>query len=61
VGVAVLFPGAEARMMHVGQRAAFVLVGGEVRLEPPPLRRGSLAASWHLLAVAVEGDYVPLA
>jgi hypothetical protein len=28
VGAAVLFPGAEARMMHVGQRAPFVLVGG---------------------------------
>src|SRR3712207_3691351 len=46
-------------MVHVGQRAGFVLVGGEVRLEPPPLRRGSLTASWHLLAVAVEGDEVP--
>jgi hypothetical protein len=38
VGVAVLFPGAEARMMHVGQRAPLVL-----GVTPPSVRMKPLA------------------
>src|SRR5919112_6129242 len=54
VGVAVFFPRAEARMVHVGQRAPLVFVGGEVRLEPAHLLRGFLAVTdLLLLAVAV--------
>src|SRR3712207_550101 len=59
VGKIAILSGAEAGMVHVGQRAGLVFVGGEVRLEPPDLRRGRLAATGHLLAVAVKGDDVP--
>src|SRR3712207_9226828 len=47
----------EQRLVEVGQGARLVLIGGEISLKPPDLRRGSLAAD--LLAVAVEGDDVP--
>jgi hypothetical protein len=44
--------------VEVGEGAGLGILG-EVCLKPPNLRRGSSAAD--LLAVAVEGDYVPLA
>src|SRR5215210_2407065 len=46
-------------MMHVGQGAAPIGVGGEVPFEPPHLGGAGAAADLSLPAVAVEGDEVP--
>jgi hypothetical protein len=40
-GAAVYLPGTEARVVHVGQGAGFVLVGCEVGLEPSDLWRAN--------------------
>jgi len=44
-------------MVHISEGAQRLVVGGEVLLEPP--RLGGTRATANLLAVAVEGDYVP--
>jgi hypothetical protein len=58
---AMYFPGAEAGVMHVGQRAPLVGVGSEVGLEPPNLRRRTVTAVGFVANVAVERDDVPRA